>query len=255
NSGYTTTLGIYADNATAQAVLTATSSTGLGSLSSNTTNTNRPVMTFGFTAICASPRTEVVATIISAPDLALSESNITICEGETSTIVTIAEGAGDYDTFEWSPNTGVSGDAVNGWTFNPVETIVYTLTVSNTVSGCANSVDLTVNVNPLPFAISVVGQEDSCENNIVELTVSGNTLEGIAVFGNSTAATPSTTSWPNPFSAWFGGTKHQMLYRADEITAQGLVAGSSITAVSFDIAAFVAGKACTDFTIRIGHTS
>src|SRR5690606_26644996 len=129
NSGYTTTLGIYADNATAQAVLTATSSTGLGSLSSNTTNTNRPVMTFGFTAICASPRTEVVATIISAPDLALSESNITICEGETSTIVTIAEGAGDYDTFEWSPNTGVSGDAVNGWTFNPVETIVYTLTV------------------------------------------------------------------------------------------------------------------------------
>src|SRR5690606_7481450 len=65
---------------------------------------------------------------------------------------------------------------------------------------------------------------------------------------------PSTTEWPNPFSAWYGGTKHQMLFKVDEITAQGLVAGSEITAVSFDIFAF-ASSACTNFTIRMGHTS
>lgn len=64
----------------------------------------------------------------------------------------------------------------------------------------------------------------------------------------------SATSYPNPFSAHFGGVKHQIVFTAQELAQKGLAAGN-ITAIAFDFTAFVANKTCNDLTIRIGHTS
>ncbi len=63
-----------------------------------------------------------------------------------------------------------------------------------------------------------------------------------------------TTSYPNPLSAYHGGSKHQMLFLASELTAQGLSAGD-ITAISFDVTNFSAAGILNDFTIRIGHAT
>src|SRR5690606_20181038 len=57
-------------------------------------------------------------------------------------------------------------------------------------------------------------------------------------------------------SAFYGGAKHQMLYTASELSAQGLIQGSEITAVTLDIAAVnTTNGALVDFTIRMGATS
>lgn len=64
----------------------------------------------------------------------------------------------------------------------------------------------------------------------------------------------STTSYPNPLSGFYGGTKHQMLFLASELQAAGLVAGN-IKAISFDVTAINATATCNDFTIRMGTTS
>src|SRR5690606_17895378 len=212
-----------------------------------------------FGAGCTSERTEVVATATDAPDLELSENAIEICEEDTSDAITITLGDADYDTFVWQPSTEVSGDETNGWTFNPTETTTYTLTASQSEGAeCMTTLTLEVIVNPLPVAITTAASQDEiCQNETIELSVTGNIHSGTAVFGEGTTA-PGGTSWPNPFSKWYGGTKHQMLFTTDELTAQGLIAGSEITAVTFDIAAIGTSTnniPCTDFTIRMGNTS
>ncbi|MNS30024.1 PKD domain protein [compost metagenome] len=63
-----------------------------------------------------------------------------------------------------------------------------------------------------------------------------------------------TTSYPNPLSAYYGGTKHQMLFLASELQAQGLLAGN-ITSIAFDVTAFAAAGICNDLTIKLGTTA
>src|SRR5690606_25585046 len=178
-------------------------------------------------------------------------------EDETPNTVTVTTGAADYDTFVWEPATGVTGDETIGWTFSPAETTTYTLTASQTSGAeCATTVTLDIIINPLPTAITVVGDEQACVDSISALTVAGNIVDGTAIFGEGTTA-PGNTSWPNPFSKWWGGTKHQMLFTADELAALGLVQGSEITEVSCDYATIktTANNVCTDFTIRMGNTT
>src|SRR5690606_41714373 len=45
---------------------------------------------------CYSARTEVVATVTSAPALALSETTVDICEGETTDTIIVTTGVSDY---------------------------------------------------------------------------------------------------------------------------------------------------------------
>ncbi|HUH50885.1 MAG TPA: GEVED domain-containing protein [Flavobacterium sp.] len=210
---------------------------------------------WSFTAGCGSDRTEVVATVTAAPDFALSQTTLEICEADTSDAVTITTGSADYDTYEWMPNTGVSGDATIGWSFDPTETTTYVLTASqSTGAACMTTLEVQVNVNPLPVAITVVASEtEVCDDTIVALSITGNINNGVAILGDGTT---SPASYPNPFNTLYGGSKHQMLYTAAELSAQGMIAGSEISAVTFDIEAVNATNGvCVDFTIRMGATT
>jgi hypothetical protein len=71
--------------------------------------------------------------------------------------------------------------------------------------------------------------------------------------GTGTSAT-STTAYPNPLSAYYGGTKHQLLYLPSELNAQGLTAGI-ITKVAFDLNAVNTSATCNDLTFRMGTTT
>ncbi len=250
----------YADNRTAQQILdtmTGAVSNGSGTSGGTSTSTSRANIYINGNGICASEREEVVVTVTAAPDFELSQTTLEICEGDTSDAVTITTGASDYDTFEWTPSLGVSGDATTGWSFDPTETTTYVLTASQSAgAGCVTTFEVQVNVNPLPTVITVVASEtEVCDDTIVALSVTGNINNGIAILGNGTTA-PGATAWPNPLSTWFGGTKHQMLYTAAELSAQGMMAGSEISAVTFDIEAVHATNGvCVDFTIRMGATT
>lgn len=76
---------------------------------------------------------------------------------------------------------------------------------------------------------------------------------GTVTMGTGTSST-GTTSYPNPLSAYYGGTKHQLLFLASELAGAGLAAGN-ITTLSFDLAAVNTAGICNDFTIRMGATS
>lgn len=132
-----------------------------------------------FTTTCLSAMTPVTATITPPPSLNLSASSAVICSGESTAVVNVI-GAGSFNTFTWSPATGVSGSVGTGYTFNPTETTIYTLTASQTSGAfCSANTTITVTVNPSPPAITILpGDVTICEGTILPLT---------ATFGASAA--------------------------------------------------------------------
>lgn len=76
-----------------------------------------------------------------------------------------------------------------------------------------------------------------------------------ATFGTG-SNTNTTTGYPSPYTNWYGGTKHQMLIRASELTAAGVTAGD-ITAVTFYVASIGStfSGSLSNFTIYMGSTA
>jgi PKD repeat protein len=76
--------------------------------------------------------------------------------------------------------------------------------------------------------------------------------QSTAIIGTGTA-TNSPYGYPAPYGNWYYGAKHQILIRASEMTAAGMVAGN-ITALAFQIST-PAGTPLQGFTIRMKTTS
>lgn len=148
----------------------------LAETSVSSTTSNRPRFTINGQLICSSGRVPVTATVSTPPTLTLSGTTTTTCAGDSTNAVTLTAGGSDYNTFVWSPSTGVSGNEITGWTFNPTVTTTYTLTASQTSGAlCASTATYTVNVNAIPSAISFspVSPISACENTATAITASG----------------------------------------------------------------------------------
>jgi hypothetical protein len=148
-----------------------------------------------FTTQCLSGRIPVVATVSSPPALGISSATSTICEGSSSSLVTLT-GAASYNSFNWTPNTGVSGSAAAGYTFNPITTTTYTLVASQTSgSFCSNVVTHTVTVNPIPPPVSVIPASTItiCQNTIQALNGSVGTFSSVPILTEDFNA--ATNGW------------------------------------------------------------
>lgn len=174
-----------------------------------TVSTKRPNITFYGQVACASPRVAVTATVTPPPALTLNATSGTICEGESTPLITITSGASDYDTYAWTPSTGVSGGAASGWIFNPTVTTSYVLNASNSVSGCNTTVNGLITVDPLPSALVITPSPlEVCVDAIATLSVTGG-LSNLVLMeegfnaptnnwvatNNSTGGTPADAAW------------------------------------------------------------
>lgn len=178
--------------------------------STATLSTKRPNISFYGQMGCSSPRVAVTATVTPAPDLTLSTTSGTICAGESTPAITITSGASDYDTYVWTPADSVTGDAGSGWVFNPTVTTNYVLNASNSVSGCATSINGIVSVEPLPSTLTVTPDPATiCVDQVLTLQAVGGTVAGFTAFSedfnavsnswttvnNSTGGTPADAAW------------------------------------------------------------
>jgi len=78
----------------------------------------------------------------------------TICYGDTISIggPTIAG-----DKYKWTPNSGLSSYTISNPKASPADTTTYTLTVTDTITGCSNSGTLLIIVKPVPEAFIING--------------------------------------------------------------------------------------------------
>jgi len=242
NVGFVSTAYRQRDNLTPAAMLDETFV--------NSTSSNRPRFTINGQLLCSSTRVPVVASVTTPPTLTLSDSTATICESDTSAAVTVTSIVGDYNTYTWSPSTGVSGNENTGWSFNPSTTTTYTLTATQTSGSlCSSTANFTVSVNSRP-SIMTIADATVCVDAIQSLVLSGGTIgvEGKVGSGSLT----NTTS--TPFRGFYGGSKTQALYTASELTALGMVAGQNINTIGY-VALSGTPLVLNNFTINAGFVS
>ena len=138
------------------------------------TNT-RPNVVFSGQVACQSARSAVSATVTAPPVLTISAATATICNTNSTTPVTVTSPTTNFNTYVWSPATGVTGNVTSGWIFNPTVSTVYTLTATQTSGSlCANVATFSVTVNPLPSAITITPVNSSaCVGVIFPMTATG----------------------------------------------------------------------------------
>ena len=220
-----------------------------------TLSANRLNVMFGGQAACNSARVPVLATVNTPPALTLSATAVPVCAGQSSAAVTLTSNAGDYDSYVWSPATGVSGDAATGWTFNPAVSTVYTLTASQTAgSQCVATTTAAVTVNAVPSAISIASvPATNCTNTAVALAATGGAVDVTATIGTATTLTGNTEQ-PTAFNNRFSNYWNQTIYTAAELNAMGIYAGK-IKSMAYEVATLGDGATNAAFTVKIGATS
>ncbi|HNY01363.1 MAG TPA: BNR-repeat neuraminidase N-terminal domain-containing protein, partial [Bacteroidales bacterium] len=138
------------------------------------TSTSRLNVIFAGTTGCAGPRSEVVATVIPPPALAITPTQ-TICNGEILQM-RVNSTISDFNTFTWLPVTNLYTDAActTPYTAGTSATLLYvksttavstayTCTATNTSSGCVNTATSTITTLPvltisaMPASICVSG--------------------------------------------------------------------------------------------------
>lgn len=147
------------------------------------------------------------------PALALNISSSTQCASTNSPLVQITPATlGNYDTYSWSPNIGITGSAAAGYTFNSNTTITYTLTGNQTVAPYATrSVTFTYNANPLPTPITITPATATvCQTGPATLvSATGGIVSGVGILtenfnsgapgwtttNTSTGGTPAAAAW------------------------------------------------------------
>ena len=176
----TRTTYTYADNRTpAQLLATMTGSVAndAGATSGSTTTTTYRANTyFNGVGLCASPFTPVTVNVTPSPEFALSSNNVTVCQGNHSSAVTVATGASDYDTYTFTPSVGVNGNAQTGWTFNPQETTTYSVIASQSNGLCAKEFTFTVYVTSLAYE-TLDETYVTCANETLELSIMANEVD------------------------------------------------------------------------------
>ncbi|MNJ84228.1 hypothetical protein D3C87_16760 [compost metagenome] len=201
---------------------------------------------------CLSARTPVTATVTPPPAVTIGGTAV-VCNGSSTALTASSPNDPNY-TYTWSGGLGTGATVSASPTVNTTYTVTATDASGGANNGCVTSANISITVNPLPQSFPVVPATATiCNGTVQNLTSGPATSSGTAILGTGTTA-PSTTSYPNPFSAFYGGVKHQILFTAAELTAQGLVTGSQVNSITFDLNAFAA-NACANLTIRMGNTS
>ncbi len=133
-------------------------------------------------SIVATVSVNMTPTILALPSVT------TICSGNTTTLF-----AYGTDTYTWNPGSIIgSTNAVT-----PSATTVYTITGTNTLGGCTNSVIATVSVNTTPTISASPSTITICSGNTTTLTAAGAntfTWNPGSIIGSTNAVTPSATT-------------------------------------------------------------
>ncbi|OIN58241.1 beta strand repeat-containing protein [Arsenicibacter rosenii] len=137
----------------------------------NSTNATRVVSTSGVYSVtaleggCSTTAAVTVSSNTAVPALSIS-GNLSICVGGSTTLTASGTGGNAY---QWSNGTN---NAVN--VVSPVSTTAYSVTLSNTATGCFTTTTVTVSVSPAVTA-TIGGNLTICSGRSTTLTTGAGT--------------------------------------------------------------------------------
>ena len=221
-----------------------------GATATGTTTLNYFVYNVSTSVGCESPRTQVTATVTAPPAITVS-SNVTICNGQSTTLSVTSPNDPNY-TYVWTPGafTGAS------YVVNPTATTGYSVTATDNTAGpnagCSTVGSVTVTVNPNP-SVPVITQNPLivCGSSPVTLTASS-TQPGVAQVGTGTGTNVAVGQ--SPYSGNWEGSKIQYLITAAELNALNIYAGQ-LTSIAFNVTTIGVTFPMTAYTVKIGQTA
>ncbi|MFN4234250.1 MAG: gliding motility-associated C-terminal domain-containing protein [Bacteroidia bacterium] len=101
------------------------------------------------------------------PVVSVTPASASICQGNNVSLT--ASGA---DGYIWSPATGLSGTTIANPVANPTTTTTYTVIGAN-LTGCSDTTNVTVTVNPLPVITFTPANPSICVGQSVNITANG----------------------------------------------------------------------------------
>ncbi len=203
-----------------------------------------------FDGTCESERTSVVAQV-NAPDAVTASASAQVCLNAGLTLTANQTGSTNTYTYTWtaSPETGsgITGSATGSpvmVTPTAVGTYTYTVNAADETgeTPCYTNSTVTVEVVALPSVSASASPMAICAGESATLTGTtpggaigaGNVVVGTGTLQNSATSTGSA-AYPAPFGNYYQGALNQILIRAEDLTASGMVAGD-ITSIAFDVA-------------------
>ena len=183
----------------------------------------------------------------TGPSIDTHPASQTVCSGTNATFIVSASGT--VTSYQWQLSTdggttysNIPGANTSSYTATAVTTSQSGQRFRVIVSGQCNSAtsnQAILNVNASP-TVPVITPANPviCLGSVVTLNASAlSPVTATSGIGTSTSVgnTTASTLGPNALQIYYGGNKQQMLYRATELTALGLVNGSSITAIKLNL--------------------
>lgn len=155
--------------------------------------------------------------------------------------------------YNWySASTGgtlIGTSSTSNWTTPSISatTNYYVAAVIGTCESTTRTL-VTANIYSAPTDIASITQTDkssvtiasACDVDYVELKANGGIVTTIVLSGTATGTSTGSSTGsalgPNPLQNYYGGSKQQWIYRAAELSALGLSAGSKIKSIKLDLA-------------------
>ncbi len=196
---------------------------------------------------CEGPRTAVTA-LVTTPDAVVASRNTNnICPNASVQLTATNTGTNNTYTYSWTASPVAGSGIPTSLPGSPVTvtptaagTYTYTVTGSETSSGCATTADITVTVIAPPVINTPTASLDTiCAGASTVLTATTTSIgAGTVTLGTGTltnlASSTTSLGYPAPFGNYYWGAKNQMMFTAAELTAAGLMAGD-ITSIAFDV--------------------
>jgi uncharacterized membrane protein YccF (DUF307 family) len=213
--------------------------------------------------LCESPRVAVTQTVIAPPVLTIASPTAIVCANTIQTL-SVSSTVADYDMYVWTPNTDLYTDAsatipysggnasILYYMTNNAGNVSYSVSATNTVSGCANMTSFSITTDK-PVITASATPTIVCSGSNVTLDAQS---FGIASGTTTVGAQTSTGITGGPYRQGAGTTsanKAQYLFTAAELTAAGLNSGN-ITEIRFNATSLGSGV-MNNYTLRMGATS
>lgn len=189
-----------------------------------------------------------------------------ICRGDSTMLYANEIASNPYDVV-WTDSTGTLIDSSNNIMVMPYNDATYTVTLTKDLCTEVKTIDIGVNYVSIS-SDTIVCANDSFQLNSAyhgqlgsvippacDLTSGCNGTNGTNdhIIGNGISYN-STTGYPAVYGNWYGSARHQLLYTANDLIANGMTPGT-ITAISFDVALITGTTTYNSFELKLGCTS
>jgi hypothetical protein len=202
-------------------------------------------------------------TVVVAPNFAIDAgADATICLNAIHQInATIGQNGAPY-SYSWSPTTGLSAANVINPVASPTATTTYVLNATS-AQGCTLRDSLRIIISGVAPSVTAFASPDTVcpgANTILSFSVQPRFC-GLATTPCINGNTPitigtgvTTTSDGTPYDGFWHDGRVQMLFRATELAAQGMTAGT-INTISWNVISKGSTIPYNNFTIKMGCTN